>query len=1000
MFERTSTAFLAAAVFALTCLGCAPDGGGSPEVGRDTSVGRDAVGEQCVSHDVVVDNGVQMEVQDESGETDVVYPADLFEANVDTIPDVLLDAPKDACVPSCESKECGTDGCGGVCGSCSAPQDECMEGTCLCLPSCDGKECGDDGCGSACGECAEHFACDVGMCLFQPACGDGFCAPELLEECSSCPVDCGCECGKMCQQGTCSFTACVGKECGPDGCGGLCGACPGTQYQCMQGACVCQADCSGRECGEDGCGGTCGECMTYYACNLGQCEYQAFCGNGTCDEWSQENCTTCPADCPCNCGETCGAGACFATACAGKECGEDGCGGVCGECLGANCAGLVWTSPSTCLSGHCQIGVAYSCDDQIPCTFDSCNPILGCDNLLLPGYCLVESTCWAPHTGPSKCLTCEPSYNLNSLYANIGGSCDDGAECTLDDVCLDNNGTTPICLGLAYSCDDELLCTVDECDGLGGCSHTVLDGYCAIDGECLVEGAVSSSTKCKVCKSTVSKTAWTNESTGTECLPASCHMGEGSRYVQMPAKCIGGKCVSTYILDCDDGNGCTDDVCLSGECTYSNKTNGSYCMPASNETWCQDGVCECKPVCEWPQECGNDGCGGSCGTCPAPLGCGPSGICHCPATGTLAASCVAGTSCCSGSCVGGTCTCRGTGAPCDYHGQCCGQQCSDGQCMCSYSICMQNSDCCSGICTSGSCLSCLPKGAACSGAGCCSLNCKNGYCGCAHGGVGCSIGSDCCSGICTKGKCQCGGAGASCMIADDCCSKSCVGGKCGCVAKSGSCSNDWDCCSGVCEAGQCGCGVSNVDCLAAADCCAGSCVAGKCGTCIASGGYCGGTAPCCHGACLAGYCCEGLTGSQCGNDADCCSGLCNGGYCECRSPGTPCIGDAQCCGGCRNGACCEGEIDSGCESGVPCCEGACWRHHLSTDINQFISECTIPGQTPVGGYCEYTDWDGAHTCQTLACAYFHRCVCLQPGEPCEDSVNCCGEALCVEGTCQ
>ncbi len=52
------------------------------------------------------------------------------------------------CVPSCKNRECGPDGCGGVCGTCQSGFN-CQPETGLCYackPSCDGKSCGSDGC--------------------------------------------------------------------------------------------------------------------------------------------------------------------------------------------------------------------------------------------------------------------------------------------------------------------------------------------------------------------------------------------------------------------------------------------------------------------------------------------------------------------------------------------------------------------------------------------------------------------------------------------------------------------------------------------------------------------------------------------------------------------------------------------------------------------------------------------------------------------------------------
>ena len=72
-----------------------------------------------------------------------------------TDPGVQPDQAPDVCVPQCEGKQCGPDGCGGTCGTCTGT-DVCNEqtGQCgPCQPNCEGKECGDDGCGGECGTC-------------------------------------------------------------------------------------------------------------------------------------------------------------------------------------------------------------------------------------------------------------------------------------------------------------------------------------------------------------------------------------------------------------------------------------------------------------------------------------------------------------------------------------------------------------------------------------------------------------------------------------------------------------------------------------------------------------------------------------------------------------------------------------------------------------------------------------------------------------------------------
>jgi len=63
-----------------------------------------------------------------------------------------------ACTPTCDERACGSDGCGGSCGTCGEGE-KCKSYQCVpddpepCTPDCGGKECGDDGCKGSCGTC-------------------------------------------------------------------------------------------------------------------------------------------------------------------------------------------------------------------------------------------------------------------------------------------------------------------------------------------------------------------------------------------------------------------------------------------------------------------------------------------------------------------------------------------------------------------------------------------------------------------------------------------------------------------------------------------------------------------------------------------------------------------------------------------------------------------------------------------------------------------------------
>ena len=134
------------------------------------------------------------ETQDVPEAPDIGVPLDVAEAPDIRVPLDVAEAPDigvplDVCLPDCTERACGSDGCGGSCGTCSAGTACSSAGACACEPSCSGKTCGPDGCGGTCGSCSEPETCNPdGQCQ---------CVPQ-----------------------------CSGKTCGSDGCGGTCGECP------------------------------------------------------------------------------------------------------------------------------------------------------------------------------------------------------------------------------------------------------------------------------------------------------------------------------------------------------------------------------------------------------------------------------------------------------------------------------------------------------------------------------------------------------------------------------------------------------------------------------------------------------------------------------------------------------------------------------------------------------------------------------------------------------
>ena len=154
---------------------------------------------------------------------------------------------------------------------------------------------------------------------------------------------------------------CDGKECGTDGCGGYCGMCLGAQDDCVDGVCFCVPGCDGKECGDDGCGGNCGGCGEGESCDANVCVCAAPCG---------EKC--------CEVGEVCIGVVCCEPNCSNKVCGEDGCGGTCGEC----------GDSQVCNLGAC---CTPDCDGKA-CGFDGCGG--NCGVCPSPGLCWDDACCY------------------------------------------------------------------------------------------------------------------------------------------------------------------------------------------------------------------------------------------------------------------------------------------------------------------------------------------------------------------------------------------------------------------------------------------------------------------------------------------------------------------------------------------------------------------------------------------------------------------------------
>jgi len=142
------------------------------------------------------------------------------------------------CMAGDSKDQCGADG--KTCAYCAGAQEECLAGSCVCLPLCDGKECGPDGCDGSCGSCPAGSTCD-GDGLCQETCGNGVVDPG-----EDCEDDVECDDGQVCLQ--CKCTDLV--PCTPQNAAEVCEdghQC--TTDSCVDGACVHFAN-DGEECND------------------------------------------------------------------------------------------------------------------------------------------------------------------------------------------------------------------------------------------------------------------------------------------------------------------------------------------------------------------------------------------------------------------------------------------------------------------------------------------------------------------------------------------------------------------------------------------------------------------------------------------------------------------------------------------------------------------------------------------------------------------------------
>ncbi len=823
-------------------------------------------------------------------------------------------------------------------------------------------------------------------------------------------------------------------------------------------------------------------CTSVSQCNDGDVCTTDACTNGFCVYTAAADGTNCSDGLFCNGPETCSSGVCRgrSTCIDSTHCNETT--DTCKQCLvNSECDdqnpctddtcsvnftcqhaahtrscddGNPCTTNDKCAAGACVGGAPPNCNDNNVCTTDTCDVILGCihtDNLLpcddgnacsLQDFCL-QGTCRQGRErncdDNNPCTDDSCNVNSGCVHHNNADTCDDGDPCTEGDVCAAGQ-----CHGAPKNCADTVACTVDKCVN-GVCQNVADNSRCSNGNWCDGTETCNAITGCQPgtppCDDNIACTTDNCDPDAQTCSHtannAACSNGLFCDGVETCSLTLG--CQPGTPPNCNDNVTCTvdscdeqNDICLhtpnAASCADTNVCTDDVCSPTGclhpfNTASCNDGL-----NCTINDTCANGTCSGAPKTCPAGQTCDPAdGVCKtCLNDGQCNDSnpCTNDT-CNAGSCVytNNTATCN-DGLFCTLTDTCSGGSCVGSGNRCPGQLCDETTD---------ACVECLTA-ADCQDNNVCTNNvCNNGVCQFPNNSVVCDD-------------------GLFCTVSDTCAGGSCNGVPRDCSAQNGQCT------TGVCNENTDACVAQpkpnnspcddGLFCTVNDSCTGGSCAGsprdcsaqnGQCttGVCDETSDACVGQAkpintPCDDGLfctqndkCNATGSCILSTPRDCSSlDTECAEGVCNETSDTCVAQnlpnGTGCDDGLLCTAddSCQNGVCggddpCPGQFcieATGncveCLSAADCHEDAnvCTTKVCSSGVCGFINNTALCND---GDFCTATD-----TCQNGTCVgsgdpcpgqlcneTTNTCVeCLTVAD-CEDDGNPCTDTVCVNGSC-
>ena len=567
-----------------------------------------------------------------------------------------------------------------------------------------------------------------------------------------------------------------------------------------------------------------------------------------------------------------------------------------------------------------------------------------------------------------------PEVSLD-LVPDLSPGCLDGQQCPEGQQCLLPDGLCVECLDFS-DCENDNPCTFDFCSEDNECSHKPVDEPCG-DGD-------------------------------------PCSVGD---------HCFEGDCIAIEWLDCDDGNPCTQDVCIedgcvhpvfngpcddSDPCTVGDACVDGMCQPGTGQKQCDDGNpctanfcapeegCQVEPLdvpCDDSDVCTDqDQCkGGVCVGKPADCGDGnPCTFDYCePGLGCLqdilaGAPCDDGLACTQGDKCQADAECTGEAVDCDDGNPCTYDHCSNEGAGCVFELldevpCSDSDECTVGdVCVDGQCLG-APKD--CDDGNDCTVDgCEQPAGVCLNEvetGAGCSDGNPCTKGdVCLEdGACQPGPAALVCDDSNPCTTDTCAPEQ-GCVFANddGLACDDGDLCTldDTCAGGVCG--GQQLPCPSDDPCTVSECSpdSGQCVEILLTGGPCDDS-------------------DECTQDDACSNGACLGQPALCIDNNSCTEDGCNPVAGCTftpltGQACDDSDV---CTSNDKCSgQGKCKGSPISCDDGK---QCTIDACDPLAG-CTNVPATGQPCDDGNACTSNDKCKqngqCAGGGGGCNDNDPC------------